>query len=68
MDSDVTKVYLWANGMLMVFDKNGEQIPELQGRHTKKRVKQIESRSTEATIWHGFGRSSGPPVEMNPRG
>ena len=27
----ITKVYNWANGMTMVFDQFGEQMPEFQG-------------------------------------
>lgn len=27
----IRTVYLWANGMLMVFDDNGEQMPQYQG-------------------------------------
>jgi len=30
-------VYLWQNGMAMVFDGVGEQIPQLQGRALKMR-------------------------------
>jgi hypothetical protein len=29
----ISKVYVFANGMVMVFDMRGEQIPEYQGRH-----------------------------------
>jgi hypothetical protein len=28
----ITNVYNWANGMTMVFDQYGEQMPEFQGR------------------------------------
>lgn len=31
MPARVKSAYLWANGMLMVFDENGQQIPEYQG-------------------------------------
>lgn len=30
------KAYLWDNGMLMVFDEQGEQVPEYQGRGNEK--------------------------------
>jgi hypothetical protein len=28
----ISKVYLWQNGFVMVFDQNGEQMPDYQGR------------------------------------
>ncbi len=31
-----TKAVHWENGMLMVFDKNGDQVPEYQGRVEEK--------------------------------
>ncbi len=29
----ITHVYLWQNGLCMVFDQFGEQMPEYQGRY-----------------------------------
>lgn len=34
-DSTPTKAVLWTNGMLMVFDQHGQQVPEYQGVGTE---------------------------------
>ncbi len=57
----VSSAYLWANGMVMVFGEDGEQIPELQGKATPERVRAIQRRSTRDTEWIGFGED-GPAV------
>lgn len=57
----VASVYLWANGMVMVFDEGGEQMAELQGPADAERVRAIQRRSTATTAWHGFGED-GPCV------
>lgn len=31
-EAKITNVYNWANGMTMVFDQHGQQMPEYQGR------------------------------------
>lgn len=33
MDQRIKSVYLFSNGMVMVFNHDGEQIPDYQGRH-----------------------------------
>lgn len=47
----VSDVYVFKNGMAMVFDYQGEQIPQLQGRWSEKR-EEIESASDVRTRWH----------------
>lgn len=59
--TDVSSAYLWANGMLMVFGEDGEQIPELQGKATPEKVRAIQRRATRTTEWVGFGED-GPAV------
>lgn len=39
-DRRITNVYNWANGMTMVFDQFGEQMPEFQG-HTEEVMPKI---------------------------
>lgn len=50
----IKTAYLWANGMLMVFGEDGEQIPELQGPFDLERYQAIKDRATPDTEWHGF--------------
>lgn len=51
----IGKVYFWENGMLMVFDENGEQLPEFQGRNTTELLNKIEKAADDKTKWIGFG-------------
>lgn len=37
--------YRWSNNMVMVFDHDGEQIPELQGPYTEALAAAVEARS-----------------------
>lgn len=55
---DVVSVYLWQNGVVMVFDFAGEQIFELQGVRSDELEAKIRARATVETQWHGF-----PPDE-----
>lgn len=54
-DRTVATVYLWANGNVMTFGEDGEQIPELQGPVSKELHDAIRARSTPATLWVGWG-------------
>ena len=58
---NVSSVYLWANGNVMTFGDDGQQIPELQGRVSGELVRAIQRRSTSSTQWTGFGED-GPAV------
>lgn len=53
----ITTVYCFANGMTMVFDQDGKQMPEFQGPTEEVRGK-IEatgySMPTEALTWKSF--------------
>lgn len=55
----VKSAYLWANGMVMVFNENGEQIPELQGPFNQERYQAIKNRATASTEWYGFDDKGG---------
>ncbi len=52
----VVATYLWENGMVMTLGRDGQQIPELQGKHTPELVEAIRARSDEKTKWNGFAR------------
>ena len=53
----ITNVYNWANGMTMVFDQYGQQMPEFQGR-TEEVIPKIRAA--------GFGETV--PTSQWPRG
>lgn len=57
----VTSTYRWANGMVMCFGDDGEQITELQGPFTPELAVAIRARSTPQTEWIGWGED-GPAV------
>jgi hypothetical protein len=57
----VSSVYLWRNGVLMVFDDAGDQVPELQGPASVEKVREIQRRSSRETKWYGFGEE-GPLI------
>lgn len=44
-------VFIFPNGMIAVTNKNGEQIPELQGEKTAKLLEKIKKRSDKLTEW-----------------
>lgn len=52
--ADVSSVWLWRNGMVMVFGYDGKQIAELQGEATQERLQGIRLRSSPSTQWRGF--------------
>lgn len=54
------------NDMVLVFDENGEQMPEYQGRYQEVRVKILARAPKEAKFCHGTwpqGRSLVPRKE-----
>lgn len=53
--TDVRSTYRWANGMVMTFGWDGEQIPELQGPYSDELAAAIRRRSCSVTEWVGFG-------------
>lgn len=56
MDRHIARVYVWQNGMAMVFDQDGEQMPEFQGPYVEVKDKIDEARGTVSVqhkIWPG---------------
>lgn len=53
MAADILNVVLWSNGMVMVFDKEGEQLPHLQGRLDKVRVPVLSATTKDACFFRG---------------
>ena len=47
----IAHVYIFPNRMSVVFDDQGNQIPELQGEYSKVLHQKILDASDEATIW-----------------
>jgi hypothetical protein len=52
----VANVYKFSNGMIMTFDGDGNQMPDLQGEYSKELHKEIVDASTNETKWSGFDR------------
>ena len=46
--------YFWANGMVMTFGWDDQQIPELQGRRTPELIAKILAESDENTKLDGL--------------
>ncbi len=38
-DARITNVYVWSNGMAMVFDQDGQQMPAFQGLYAEVKQK-----------------------------
>ncbi len=38
----IARIYLWMNGQVMVFNEEGEQIPEYQGVHASVKEKILQ--------------------------
>ena len=58
----VAAVYRFKNGMVMTFDDNGKQIPELQGKYTIELLSKIVEYSDINTKLFGM---DGHPVQWN---
>ncbi len=50
----IKSVYKWQDGMVMVFDKKGEQIPEYQGEYQEVKGKILKDAPPDAVFIHGF--------------
>ena len=50
----IKTVFKWQNGMVMVFDRRGEQIPEYQGRYKKVKGDILRDAPQDAVFGHGF--------------
>ena len=51
----IKTVFKWENGMVMVFDKKGEQIPEYQGQYQEVKGSILKDAPPEAVFSHCFG-------------
>lgn len=40
----ITTIYIYPNGMILVFDQKGRQMPRFQGHNDLKRLKRIQNR------------------------
>jgi len=57
----IAATYLFDNGMVMTFGTDGQQIPELQGKHTPELRQKIIEASDSMTEWIGW---KGKPVNF----
>jgi hypothetical protein len=57
----IDEVIKLPNGMVVVFDEEGEQMPEFQGRYPDVRAKILAQAPKGAKFFHG-----GYPLEKNP--
>lgn len=54
MEQRVVAAFLFPNGNLAVFDKNGNQIPELQTQYSIETHKRILLEAVDGCEFHGF--------------
>jgi len=54
MIKDVVAAFRFPNNMVAVTDRNGEQIPELQGPYTIELHRLIQARATPQCEWNGY--------------
>ena len=57
----IDEVIKLPNGLVVVFDEEGEQMPEFQGRYQDVRAKILAQAPEGANFFHG-----GYPLEKNP--
>ena len=50
----IKSVCKWQDGMVMVFDKKGEQIPEYQGQYENVKESILKDAPPDAVFSHGF--------------
>ncbi len=58
----ITKIIRLKNDMVMVFDENGEELPEYQGRYDDVRDRIVADAPTGAVFNHWFGHSLKPDI------
>ena len=63
MSEAIDKVILFTNGMVMAFDKNGEQLPEFQGEygHVVNHICDNYTGLMELAQWTRDSGNDGPP-------
>ena len=49
----IKKAILWTNGMVMVFDEKGEQMPEYQGQYSEVKDKILKASTPETVFTFG---------------
>ena len=50
----IKTVFKWGDGMVMVFDEKGEQIPKYQGQYEDVKGSILKDALTDAVFSHGF--------------
>ncbi len=50
----IKTVFKWESGMVMVFNKKGEQIPKYQGQYEGVKESILKDAPPEAVFSHGF--------------
>jgi hypothetical protein len=50
----IAKAIKWGNGMVMVFDISGAQVPNLQGPYTEVRDRVLAAAGDETVFVHGI--------------
>ena len=50
----IKSVYKWQDGIVMVFDKKGEQIPEYQGQYEDVKESILKDAPPDTVFSHGF--------------
>ena len=50
----IKTVFKWRNGMVMVFDEEGEQITKYQGQYEDVKEHVLEDAPPDAVFTHGF--------------
>lgn len=58
----IDHVIKFDNGMVMVFDEKGEQLPEYQGRYEEVKDKILADAPESAKFFHGIWKMSGKSV------
>lgn len=58
----ISQVIRFQNGMVMVFDEKGEQMPEYQGRYEDVKERILADASRGARFFHGVWNVSGNAV------
>ena len=63
----IHKIIRLRNNMVMVFDEEGEQMPEYQGLYDDVREKILADAPAGAVFNHWFGHSTKPDIVPNER-
>ena len=58
IDTNIQEAFIFENGMIMVFDTNGEQLPEYQGHKNEKLMVLIAAMPETATLRCNVTRTS----------